>query len=161
MNRRLIVGGILAALFGASSLASARFLYPDPPWCPTCYIEAQVDFPAEASYTRTNVVPYGAWYIAGWAFVCHNGQLPTRFDVIYRKDDGNVQTLFDVVAVDRLRRPDVQRWFQRYRPTCAAPANAGFHLYMPTPIPKGTREVYVNIWNGGLLHGQYRVVTIR
>jgi hypothetical protein len=156
-----IAFGVCMAVLSASSLASAQFLYPNPAWCPTCYIEGNVDTPVEASYERANLVTQGQWYIAGWAFVCFNGQLPNRYEVLYRTNDGSIRTLTDTIVIDNLPRPDVQAWFAAYRPSCAAPANAGYHIYMPTPIPSGTREVYINVWHGALLHGRYRVVTIR
>lgn len=162
--RGLLLAGALC-LLAVGLRGDAQVMFPDPPWCPTCYIEGTVDVPA-SPYARLPrgvggvTVEYGQWFIGGWAFMCHTGKPADRIEVWYRASDGTAKVLKDAVVVFGLARPDVEAWAAAARPNCTPPPNAGYHVYMPTPIPKGTREIYVNVWYGWVMHGTYRVVTI-
>lgn len=154
----------------AASLASAQtpypdpYLYPSPPWCPTCYMAGAVDVPSSHSnpalaHTKAARLPYGQWYVAGWGFVCQSGQLPNRIELAYRADDGSVVWLKDTWMLVGLYRPDVRAAYAKTK--CAAPDASGFHVYFGNQqVPVGTRDLYITIWREGLLHARHLVVTV-
>jgi len=154
----------LPALAFAQTPYPDPYLYPSPPWCPTCYIAASIDYPSSTSnpalaHDKAARVQLQNWYIAGWAFVCQGGALPNRIELAYRADDGQVVWLHDTYLVNGLFRPDVQSAFSGGCP--GTPSNAGFHVYFgSTEVPTGTRDFYVNIWHDGLLHSRHLVITV-
>jgi hypothetical protein len=139
-------------------------IYPNPPWCPTCYLAASIDAPSGTSnpalaHDKAARVLFGNWYIAGWAFVCNSGALPTRVEVQYRADDGRVVRVPFVSLVQHVYRPDVRQAFARGCP--GVPDDAGFHVYFPQEqVPLGTRDLYIQLWRDGLRHTRHLIVTV-
>lgn len=125
------------------------------PGCPTCGVLSAIDTPTAASPSPT--VPSGAFYIAGWGFECFSGAATNRVEVYYRNDDGEM-VVAKTTLIKGLARMDVQRAFSG---ECVVPWDSGFHLYFHTPLPRGQREIYINVWRGAYYETHRRDVFVR
>ena len=156
---RIISTLFAVALLSVPVFAQAPYVYPNPPWCPTCYIEANVDVPAYGSNDTISGAPYGT-YVAGWAFQCTTGNFPTTYQVAVTQNGSS--TVVAAEVYNGLARPDVWQHFYNAQSHCALPQYSGFHIYFPQGLPMtGAALLTVNLWYGGMLNSQTRNVVIQ
>ena len=136
--RRACLAGLIVAICGVSSWAQ-----PSP-------VHLFVDVPATNGPYGPTPVPFGYWYIAGWALNCYSGQQPTELHVYYANDRGELVEVADAFIHWRLERPDVLAAVPGicdadYVPAVHLPTtpHLGFAIGFPTPIPRGRRVVVV------------------
>jgi len=132
---------------------SGSGFWPDPPYCPTCLVKADVDTPTVGA--TISGAPW-ATYVGGWAFRCYDGALPTRVDVQFLYN-GQVTTV-PVSLTQGLTRNDV---YDAFVGGCGVGATTGYHAYLSEGIPfRGTALMNVVTFVSGIQANHWRVVTI-
>jgi hypothetical protein len=160
--KRLVFASLFAlvTLTGPRLSAQTPFLFPNPPWCPTCFVAAHLDAPLVDQVTPMPSTPNT--YAAGWAFECQSGALPDRYRA-YFDPDGNGATELRIAVYNQLPRADVVTHFAAVQSGCNPPSNTGFHVYFLDGLPIQAGQVgllSVTVWHQSMFHVQRRYVTL-
>ena len=137
--RKLSVSVVFVALMIVSVTLGARQwpvsgIFPDPPYCPTCFVASYVDAPTAGSTIAGNEVFWA------WAGQCHNGASLTAVDATAVVSGQPVSVQMDYVMGGQ--RPDVAAHLQ------ASGCHGGHNViaaWFPSGLPHGTERISMRL----------------
>lgn len=137
----VIASGLSLAASSASVNPFASGFWPNPPWCPTCFVASHTD-----SHVPGVTPLHQDGLLWGWASLCANGEVPNMLTAVANTPSWQVP--IDIGYVQRLPRPDVDAHLQANG--CASNPEAGFVAWF-YGWPPDTRSVTVIIHRQGIV----------
>jgi hypothetical protein len=126
-------------LGSATSSQSVSGIWPDPAWCPTCYVASHADSPAAGSTID------GSGLLWLWAGVCASGEIPNAVSAVTVVSGQPVSV--PVQFVTGGPRADVTAHLQ------AQGCNGGHTViaaWFPNGLPSGVTSVSVRLHSDGM-----------
>jgi hypothetical protein len=141
MKFAAMVAVVMAALVGGDGVKAQQTsgIWPDPAWCPTCFVASYADAPTAGSTITEDTV------IWAWAGNCNDGSNPTQV-VAVAAVNGGAQSI-PVSFVFGGERPDVRAHLE------AAGCNGGHTvvaLWFPEGLPYGATAVSVRFMSSAI-----------
>jgi hypothetical protein len=133
--RRLMLIGAMLLVGSLGQTQGVSGTWPNPAWCPTCFVASHADSPSAGAVITANTV---VWL---WAGVCQNGASPSQIDATALAN--GVPYAVPVAWVTGGARPDVTAHLQSQG--CHG-GNVVMAVWFPAGFRDGTSGVSVRVY---------------